>query len=84
MRPTPFLSDRAGADDAKLSRGGHPASLPDIVHAQFAGASAVHDGITPGHCPYAGDRTDRGRFLALMWFRGYSAERDRIRDLTGH
>lgn len=77
MPRTRFLSDR----NAKLSRGGYPATMADIITAQSEGAAAVHAGITPGHSPYVGDRSDRGQFLALMWFRGYTAEQQRIRRL---
>lgn len=81
MRPMPFLSDRVAAEQVPVSRGGHPAPLADIIGAQSQGAAAVHEGVTPGRCPYVGDRSDRGKFLALMWMRGYSAEQDRLREL---
>lgn len=75
--PSTFLSDQVS--DAQLSRGGHPATIADILTAQSQGAAAVHEGSTPGRCPYRADHTPRGRFLALMWFRGYQSEREQLR-----
>ena len=84
MPPMPFLSDRVAAAKVAVSRGGHPAPLADIIRAQSEGAAAVHAGVTLGRCPYVGDRSERGKFLALMSMRGYSAEQERLRTLHGH
>lgn len=73
-----FLAARRDRCELKTSRAGHPAPLGEIVTAQQEGAVAVHSHITPGQNPYVADRSDAGRFLALMWFRGYRAEQDRL------
>lgn len=75
-----FLSARRERGDLKVSRGGYPAPIGEIVTAQQEGAAAVHERITPGQNPYLADRSDVGRFLALMWFRGYRHEQGRLVD----
>lgn len=75
---TRFFGDRRQNGEVKTSRGGHPAPLAEIINAQQEGAVAVHDHVTPGQNPYLVDRSDSGRFLALMWFRGYRAEQHRL------
>lgn len=55
-----------------------PTPAADIVKAQALGREAVHARVVAGDCPYIGDRSSRGRHLAIMWFRGYRAEQQRI------
>ncbi len=78
----PFLPDEPDADDGVEHPGTrnqrYPASVERIVAAQDEGRHAVHDGVSPGHSPYVGDHSEQGRFLALMWFRGYRSEQQRI------
>lgn len=72
------LAAQRSRGDIPISRGGHPAPIADIITAQQEGAAAVYQSVTPGQSPYLADRSPRGRFLALMWFRGYRDEQHRI------
>lgn len=65
------------------SRGGFPATVPDIMKAQNLGAKAVNRNEPVGACPYGDDRSERGRFLALMWFRAYRARQQQLHDSRG-
>ncbi|KJR10499.1 hypothetical protein [Gordonia sihwensis] len=73
-----FLAARRERGAMPISRGGYPAPIGEIVAAQQEGAAAVHAHITPGDNPYVADHSDVGRFLALMWFRGYRHEQGRL------
>lgn len=62
------------------SRGGYPAPLRHIIEAQNVGANAVLENQPVSACPYLHDRSERGRFLAVMWHRGYRARQQQIAD----
>lgn len=63
-------------------RRGYPAPVEQILQVQFEGGRAVDDGQPMSACPYVGDVSDKGIFLAKMWFRGYRARQDEIRSAT--
>lgn len=77
----PFPSEPSEASESKR----YPASVEMILKAQAEGAQAVHLGTAVGGSPYVTQHTEQGRFLALMWLRGYRCEQDRLRhdDATG-
>ncbi|WP_419150210.1 ribosome modulation factor [Rhodococcus pyridinivorans] len=58
----------------QVSRSGYPASFVDIVKAQTEGATALMSNAPLSACPYLADRSERGRFLAIMWQRGWRAK----------
>lgn len=60
---------------SNAQRGGYPASYEKIMEAMNKGAVAVNDNAPVSSCPYLGDRTEQGRFLALMWYRAYRKRR---------
>lgn len=78
----PFQSDAQAEDAFPIGAGEHryPVPLAQIIEAQKLGEQAVHAGITPGRGHYVADRTPQGRYLALMWLRGYRAEQQRLAD----
>ena len=65
---------------AATSRAGFPATIPDIMEAQNLGAKAVNANQPVGSCPYRKDDSERGHFLALMWFRAYRARQQQLLD----
>lgn len=73
MSPSPKTPHRPYV---KVSRGGYPATLPDILRAQNQGYHALMANQPASTCPYKAD-SERGRFLALMWFRGWRTGRER-------
>jgi hypothetical protein len=60
-------------------RGQFVATVPQIMQAQNQGARAVNDNQPVSSCPYKNTRTDRSRFLAVIWFRAYLARQQQIR-----
>jgi hypothetical protein len=73
--------------DTRRGCGQFVATVPQIMRAQNQGAKAVNDNHPVSSCPYRSDRTDRGRFLAIIWFRAYSARQQQImtgRSQLGH
>lgn len=74
--PFPFNAPRR----EDLRRGGRPATSEAIMLAQSKGAGAVSQGISIGDNPYRFQRTPESRFLSIMWFRGYRAEQERLRE----
>lgn len=69
----PFLPEPVGAQSKR-----YPASAELILKAQAEGAQAVHSGTAVGNSPYVSQHSEEGRFLALMWFRGYRCEQERL------
>lgn len=56
----------------------YPATTYEIITAQHEGMAALLANRTLSECPYIGDRTPRGRFLAIMWQRGWRAKQKHI------
>lgn len=65
-----------------FQRRGYPVPVEKILAVQFEGGRAVDDGQPMSACPYVGDVSEKGIFLAKMWFRGYRARQDEIRAST--
>ncbi len=63
------------------SRSGYPATLVEITRAQVEGAAALMANQPLSACPYLQDQSERGRFLAVMWQRGWRAKQAEARGL---
>lgn len=64
-------------------QGGAAATVHDRLAAQHEGAQALRRGDGWAACPHLTDRSARGRYLAQMWRRGWSAEQDELRRAGG-
>lgn len=60
-------------------RGGAPATVQERLAAQHGGGEALRRGDGWSACPFLSDQSARGRYLAIMWRRGWSAAQDELR-----
>ncbi|WP_137726392.1 ribosome modulation factor [Prescottella subtropica] len=75
------MRDKGVRQFESTSRSGYPATMVEITKAQTEGAAALMSNQPLSACPYLRDESERGRFLAVMWQRGWRAKQAEARNL---